>query len=88
MKNWSFDSITKIAPERPSRASKIDPKSPNFGEKIAKNHQNGGKKRVSEASIFRAKKGSEKNLKKTPLGLNLTSRGNGKRKLKQMASRC
>ena len=79
MKNWSFDSITKIAPERPSRASKIDPKSPNFGDKIAKNRQNGGKKRVLEASIFQAKKRSEKSSKKDPLRLNLTSRGNGKR---------
>ena len=88
MKNWSFDSITKIAPERPSRASKIDPKSPNFEDKIAKNRQNGGKKRVFEASIFQAKKRSEKSSKKEPHGVNLTSRGNGKRKLKQMASRC
>ena len=79
-KNRSFDSITKIAPERPSRASKIDPKSPNFGEKIAKNCQNGGKKRVFEASIFQAKKRSEKRSKKEPHGVNLTSRGNGKRK--------
>ena len=68
MKNWSFDSITKIFPERPSRASKIDPKSPNFGGNIAKNRQNGGEKRVFEASIFQTKKTSEKNAKKDPSG--------------------
>ena len=69
MKKGSFDSISKIVTQSLPQAPKIDPKSPNLGAKIAEKRQKCGEKRISEASIFRAKKRSEKNSKK-PLARN------------------
>ena len=62
--------MSKIITKSLAQAPKIDPKSPILGAKIAKNRQKCGEKWVFDASIFRAKKRSEKNSKKDPQGLN------------------
>ena len=71
--------MSKIITKSLVQAPKIDPKSLILGAKIAKIRQKCGENWIFDASIFRAKKRSEKKSKKGPLRLNLTSRGNGKR---------
>ena len=78
-KNEVLILLAKSSQKSLAQAPKIDPKSPILAGKIAKIRQKCEGKRIFDASIFRAKKKSGKHSKKGPQGLNLTSRGNGKR---------
>ena len=66
MKNASIDCITKFVTKNLPQAPKIVPKTSNLAAKIAKHRQKCREKLIFAASIFRAKKGSEKTSKKSP----------------------